>query len=79
MDIRLTPETEKWLRDQVAQGRFSSIDEAIEVLIREDRAAQSAIDEADPTWARPYIERGLADIEEGRTVSSDEVHAGIRR
>jgi len=33
MNIRLKPDTEEWLKSQVAEGRFESIEEAVELLI----------------------------------------------
>ena len=77
MNVRLKPHTEEWLKAQVAEGRFSSLEEAIEILVREDQVAQSALEETDLSWAKPYIAQGLADVEAGRTVPADEVHAEL--
>ena len=35
MSIRLKPDTEEWLKSQVAEGRFESIDEAVELELTE--------------------------------------------
>jgi len=40
MNIRLKPDTEEWLRGQVAEGRFDSVEEAVEVLLGESRLNQ---------------------------------------
>jgi predicted transcriptional regulator len=78
MNIRLKPDTEEWLKTQVAEGRFESIEDAVEVLIAEDRIAQAQLDATDLSWAKPYIEEGLAAIEAGDLIPAEEVHAEIR-
>jgi Arc/MetJ-type ribon-helix-helix transcriptional regulator len=32
MNIRLKPDTEQWLRSQVEQGRFGSVEEAVDLI-----------------------------------------------
>ena len=78
MEIDLKPDTEDWLKAQVARGRFTSLDEAVEALVREDRLAQSEIEGIDLAWAKPFLARGLADVEAGRTIPADQVHADLR-
>jgi Arc/MetJ-type ribon-helix-helix transcriptional regulator len=78
MNLRLKPETETWLKEQVARGRFGSLDEAVETLVNEDRIAQTELDSADLTWAKPYLSKGLADIEAGHTLAGEDVHAELR-
>lgn len=78
MEIDLKPDTEEWLKAQVERGRFGSLDEAVEALVREDRIAQAEIEGADLAWARPYLVKGLADLEAGRTISAEQVHADLR-
>lgn len=78
MNVRLKPHTEEWLKAQVAEGRFASLEEAIEILVREDQAAHDDLDQADLAWARSYLAEGLADVEAGRTMPADEVHAELR-
>ena len=78
MNIRLKPDTEEWLKSQVAQGRFESVEDAVEALVTEDRLTQAELDATDLSWARPYLEKGLADIEAGRVTPADEVHAELR-
>jgi antitoxin ParD1/3/4 len=77
MGIELKPETERWLR-QVEASRFASLEDAIEALVQEDRISESALESADLAWAKPYLDKGLADIEAGRTVPADQVHADLR-
>ena len=78
MEIRFKPHTEEWLKAQVAEGRFASLEEAVEILVREDQIAQSALEEADLSWAKPHIEEGLNDADAGRTTPAAEVHAELR-
>jgi antitoxin ParD1/3/4 len=78
MNIRLKPDIEQWLKSQVERGRFGSLEEAIEALVREDQITQEELEGAELSWAQPYIDKGLADVEAGRTVSAEEVYADLR-
>jgi predicted transcriptional regulator len=77
-NIRLKPDIEAWLEAQVAEGRFPSIEAAIEALVDEERIAYAALENADLGWAAPYVAKGLADIDAGRTHSAEQVHAELR-
>ena len=78
MNIRLKPDTEEWLKAQVAEGRFESVNQAVQIFLEESRRNQEALDNVDLSWAQPYIEKGLADIEAGRVYPAEQVHAEIR-
>jgi Arc/MetJ-type ribon-helix-helix transcriptional regulator len=78
MNIRLKPDTEEWLKAQVAEGRFETIEDAVEVLLSEERRSQEALDNMDLSWAQPYIDKGLADLEAGRVHPAEEVFAELR-
>ena len=77
VNIRLKPDTEEWLKAQVAEGRFESIEDAVELLVAEDRVAQARLDAMDLSWAKPYIDEGLAAIEAGDVIPAEEVHAEL--
>jgi predicted transcriptional regulator len=77
MNIRLKPDTEEWLKAQVAEGRFESIEDAVESLVMDDRLEAKLADE-DLSWAKPYIDEGLADLEAGRVYPAEQVHAELR-
>jgi antitoxin ParD1/3/4 len=77
MNIRLKPDTEEWLKSQVAEGRFESIEEAVEMLIVDDRL-QAKLNEADLSWAKPYIDEGIAALERGDVIPAEEVYAELR-
>jgi predicted transcriptional regulator len=78
MNIRLKPDTEEWLKTQVAEGRFESLEQAVEVLLEESRSNLELLDKVDLSWAQPYIDEGLADLEAGRVHPAEEVFAEIR-
>ncbi len=78
MNIRLKPDTEEWLKAQVAEGHFKSVDDAVEALIAEYQITQAQLDAADLSWAKPYIDEGLADLEAGRVIPAEDVHAELR-
>jgi len=78
MNVRLKPDTEDWLRQQVESGRFASLEEAVEMLVLEDRISQEILDKADLSWAKPYIEEGLAALEAGDVTPAKEVYAELR-
>ncbi|MGB9368989.1 MAG: hypothetical protein WCE79_23535 [Xanthobacteraceae bacterium] len=77
MNIRLKPDTEEWLKAQVAEGRFESVEEAVEALVADHRAYAGLRDE-DLSWAKPYIDEGLAALERGEVVPAEQVHGEIR-
>lgn len=79
MNIRLKPDTEEWLKAQVAEGRFESIEQAVQIYLEEGRRNQEALDNADLSWAKPYIDEGLADLEAGRVVPAEKVFAELRK
>jgi antitoxin ParD1/3/4 len=72
MQIELTKEQEEWLRAQVAEGRFSSLDEAVAEAI--DFLKNS---DDDLEWAKPLVDEGLAELDKGGAVPADEVFARI--
>lgn len=77
MNVRLKPATAEWLKAQVAAGRFESVEDAVESLVMDDRL-DAKLAEGDLSWAKPYIEKGLADLEAGRVYPAEEVHAEMR-
>jgi predicted transcriptional regulator len=46
--------------------------------LEEGRLNQEALDHADFSWAKPYIDEGMADLEAGRVYPAEQVHAEIR-
>ncbi len=79
MDIPLKPATEAYLKAQVDSGRFASIGDAIEAFARGDEIIQADLDAADLDWTKPYIEKGVADLDAGRVIAANVVHDELRR
>jgi len=78
MNIRLKPETEEWLKAQVAEGRYESVEDAVEMLVVDAKLNQAVMDGQDWSWAKPYIDEGLAALEAGDVIPAEEVYAEIR-
>ncbi len=78
MTIAIRPEIVRLLEAQVASGRFSSVEAAIEALALDDAAAEADLTRADLSWAKPLVERGLADIAAGQTKPASDVHEALR-
>lgn len=65
MNVRVKPETEAWLKAEVAKGRFGSIEEAVETIVLAHQAAELDVAVDDHTWAKPLIDEALAALERG--------------
>jgi Arc/MetJ-type ribon-helix-helix transcriptional regulator len=61
MNIPLPAAQEKWLRDQVAAGRFASLEEAVASAVA-SLLAQDAIDDS---WAKPLVDEALQALDRG--------------
>ena len=68
MIINLPSEQETWLRAQVEQGVYASVDDAVRAMIAE----HIAFADDDLAWAKSLVDEGLADAEAGRVVSAAE-------
>lgn len=75
MQINLSPEHEEWLRSQLAEGRFSSLDEAVAIAIEQLKA--DSFDDDDLDWAKPLIDEGLSELDRGEALPANEVFARI--
>jgi antitoxin ParD1/3/4 len=76
MTITLTPEQLAWINARVAQGDFSSVEEAARQLI-DERIAELAIADDDLAWARPLVDEALAQIERGEVMAREDHEARI--
>jgi len=75
MTITLHPDQEAWLEARVASGDFASVEAAARQLLSERIAElEKGEDEApdDITWAKPYVDEGLAALDRGEFVSLEE-------
>jgi antitoxin ParD1/3/4 len=73
MTIRIRPDHQKWLEEQVAAGRFSSIDDAVAFAV----ADLMTTGDDDLAWAKPYVDEARSDVAHGKTVSLDDALADI--
>jgi Arc/MetJ-type ribon-helix-helix transcriptional regulator len=73
MNIRLPVDQQKWLEEQVAAGRFRSIDDAVAFAV----ADLMTIGEDDLAWAKPYVDEARAAVARGETVSLDDAVSDI--
>jgi Arc/MetJ-type ribon-helix-helix transcriptional regulator len=74
MTIQLSAEHQKWLMEQVAQGRFATLDEAVAEAIEAFR-----IEEDDDDWVRARLAEGEAQIARGETIPVEVVFADLDR
>jgi antitoxin ParD1/3/4 len=65
------------LRDSIKAGAFSSESEAIELLLRNWYGADES-GEPDIETLRAFVAEGIADVEAGRVIDADKVHAELR-
>ncbi len=73
MNIRLPPNQQKWLEEQVAAGRFGSVDDAVAIAV----ADLMAINDDDLAWAKPYVDEARAAAARGETVPLDDALADM--
>ena len=73
MNIRLSPEQQQWLEEQVAAGRFNSVDDAVATAVADLMAGE----DGDLTWATPYLDEAREAAARGEIVSLDEAIADI--
>ncbi len=70
MPVILTPQLEEWIAARVAEGEFDSIEDGVRQLL-EERVADRETEADDFAWAKPLVDEGLADIENGDIVTAD--------
>jgi Arc/MetJ-type ribon-helix-helix transcriptional regulator len=68
MNIKLPSEQQKWLEDQVAAGRFGSVDAALTLAVADLMAAD--IDDLDS--AKPHVEQARASVARGDVISGED-------
>ena len=69
MTVTLNPADHAWLAQEVAAGRFPSVDAALNAAIAELKARDSA---PDLEWAKPLVDESRAAIARGEGVTLDE-------
>ena len=73
MTITLTPEQLKWIEQQVADGMFASVEDAVRLAV----ADLMSPDADDLSWAKPLVEEARASIARGEGVPIEAVKAEI--
>jgi antitoxin ParD1/3/4 len=71
MLISLTPQQRAWLDVHVARGDFPSVEDAVRQLIDERIAEESD----DLVWAKPLVDKALAEAERGEFLTLEEHRA----
>ena len=71
MTITLTPEQTAWINAHVARGDFPSAEEAVRQLI-DERIAERSIEDDNLLWAKPLVDKAVAEAECGDVISVDE-------
>lgn len=78
MNVSLSPELVKLIEEKVKSGLYHSPSEvvcaALKLLAEHDERQTSRLNEL-----RAEVQKGLADIEQGRLISGDQVIAEIRK
>jgi len=77
MKITLTPEQMAWINAHVACGDFPSAEEAVRQLI-DERITERSIENDDLFWAKPLVDKAIAEAERGDVMSVDEHKARNR-
>lgn len=73
MNIRLPADQRKWLEEQVATGRFGSIDDAVAFAVADLMGTGTD----DLAWAKPYVDEARAAAARGEVVPLDDALADI--
>ncbi|MBW0003121.1 MAG: hypothetical protein JO216_06510 [Hyphomicrobiales bacterium] len=72
MTLTLTPEQEAWLAAHVASGDFASTEDAIHRMIAAGMAERAELEHDDLTWAKPYVDEAIADVELGEVLTLED-------
>ena len=75
MRVELKPLIVAILQAQVADGHFATIEEALTAAVLGIGPDDDVTD--DFTWAKPYIDKGLASLARGEDIPHDEVWADL--
>lgn len=78
MAIDLTAEQQAWIAAHVAGGDFPTPEDAARQLIDESITIRAEIERDDLAWAKPYVDRALAEVERGDVLTREEYRARLR-
>jgi antitoxin ParD1/3/4 len=74
MKITLPPEQEQWLKQQIDQGVFTPVEDAVRKLIAE----RMTFEADDFVWANPYVDEARAALARGEMLTLEEAVADMR-
>ena len=79
MTVSLTPDQEAVLSAYVANGDFTSVEEAARHLL-DERIRERALEAADDlAWAKPLVDEALAEVERGEVLTLEDHEARMDR
>jgi Arc/MetJ-type ribon-helix-helix transcriptional regulator len=73
MPLQLKPEQVQWLEQQVAAGRFESIEDAVQLAVADMMSSEAS----DLTWAKPLLEKARHSLARGEGIPADAVRAEL--
>jgi Arc/MetJ-type ribon-helix-helix transcriptional regulator len=73
MTITLTPEQIKWIEQQVAGGKFESVEDAVRLAVADLMTAGTD----DLAWAKPLVDEARTSLARGEVIPAESVKAEI--
>ena len=77
MHVELKPKIAAILQAQVADGHFETIEDAVSAAVLGIGPDHDG-DVGDLSWAKPYVDKGLASLARGEGVPHDQVWAELK-
>jgi Arc/MetJ-type ribon-helix-helix transcriptional regulator len=77
VNIKLPGNQQKWLEEQVAAGRFGSVDDAVAIAVADLMGISDDDLSSDLSWAKPYVDEARAGAAQGEAVSLEDAVADI--
>jgi Arc/MetJ-type ribon-helix-helix transcriptional regulator len=75
MTITLTPEQQRWLEQEVAAGRFPSVEAAVRIAVELLMPGHLT----DLSWTRPYLDEARAAEARGESIAMDEARRRLAK
>jgi Arc/MetJ-type ribon-helix-helix transcriptional regulator len=79
MNLDLPTDTERWLRQRVADGQHRSLGEVIAELVADRQLVDLAVEADDHLWAKPQVDEALDSLERGEGSPLDDAAARIKQ
>lgn len=78
MNVRVKPETEAWLKAEVDEGHFGSIEEAVETMVLAHQAGVIDVAADDHAWAKPLVDEAVSALNRGEGSALADVVARLK-